>query len=180
MDARRVVTGHGANGEAVFVSDEVVAPVSLALLSGMDFHLLWGSDTTGHFPDDGSKPEARRYFPPVSGSRFVFFSIPTTGGPGLPPDLDIGAALEELDQKLPGLAEYTEPDNPGMHTTATIDYGVVLSGHATLELDDGATVTLHPGDTYVQNGTRHRWSNEGDVPAVIAVVLIGAKHETVT
>ena len=50
----------------------------------------------------------------------------------------------------------------------------------TLELDDGATVTLHPGDTYVQNGTRHRWSNEGDVPAVIAVVLIGAHHDTVT
>ena len=180
MDARRVVTGHGANGEAVFVSDEVVAPVSLALLSGMDFHLLWGSDTTGHFPDDGSKPEARRYFPPERGSRFVFFSIPPTGGSGLPPDLDIGAALEELEQKLPGLAEYTEPDNPGMHTTATIDYGVVLSGHATLELDDGATVTLHPGDTYVQNGTRHRWSNEGDEPAVITVVLIGAKHDTVT
>jgi mannose-6-phosphate isomerase-like protein (cupin superfamily) len=180
MGARRVVTGHGDNGEAVFVSDEIVDPISLALLSGMDFHLLWGSDTTSHFPDDGSKPEARRYFPPLEGSRFVFFSIPPTGGSGIPPDLDIGAALEELEQQLPGLAEYTEPENPGMHTTATIDYGVVLSGHATLELDDGAKVTLHPGDTYVQNGTRHRWSNEEDVPAVIAVVLIGAHHDTVT
>jgi mannose-6-phosphate isomerase-like protein (cupin superfamily) len=180
MGARRVVTGHGANGKAVFVSDEVVAPVSLALLPGMDFHLLWGSDTTGHFPDDGSHPDAGRYFPSVSGSRFVFFSIPPTGDAGIPPDTDIGAAIEELEQKLPGLAEYTEPDNPGMHTTATIDYGVVLSGHATLELDDGAMLTLHPGDTYVQNGTRHRWSNEGDVPAVIAVVLIGAHHDTVT
>ena len=66
-----------------------------------------------------------------------------------------------------------------MHTTATIDYGVVLSGHATLELDDGATVTLHPGYSYVQNGTRHKWSNFGAVPAVIAVVLIGAHHDTV-
>jgi mannose-6-phosphate isomerase-like protein (cupin superfamily) len=180
MGARRVVTGHDASGKAVFVSDDVVAPVSLALLPGMDFHLLWGSDATGHFPDDGSRPEARRYFPPVSGSRFVFFSIPPAGGAGIPPDTDIGAAIAELDQKLPGLAEYAEPDNPGMHTTATIDYGVVLSGHATLELDDGATVALHPGDTYVQNGTRHRWSNEGDVPAVIAVVLIGAHHDTVS
>jgi mannose-6-phosphate isomerase-like protein (cupin superfamily) len=180
MGARRVVTGHGAKGKAVFVSDEVVAPVSLALLPGMDFHLLWGSDTTAHFPDDGSKPDARRYFPPLSGSRFAFFSIPPTGGPGIPPDVDIGAAMQELEERLPGLAEYTEPDNPGMHTTATIDYGVVLSGHATLELDDGAMLTLHPGDTYVQNGTRHRWSNEGDVPAVIAVVLIGAHHQTVT
>ena len=46
-----------------------------------------------------------------------------------------------------------------------------------MELDDGATVTLSPGDTYVQNGTRHRWSNKGTVPAVIAVALIGAHHD---
>ncbi len=180
MGARRVVTGHGADGKAVFVSDEVVAPVSLALLPGMDFHLLWGSDTPGHFPDDGSRPDTGRYFPPLSGSRFVFFSIPPTEGPTIPSDLDLGAALEEFEQKLPGLVEYVEPDHPGMHTTATVDYGVVLSGHATLELDDGVSIQLHPGDTYVQNGTRHRWSNAGDVPAVIAVVLIGAHHDTVT
>ena len=48
-----------------------------------------------------------------------------------------------------------------------------------LELDDGATVTLGPGDTVVQNGTRHRWSNPGDVPAVIAVFLVGAHHDKV-
>jgi hypothetical protein len=32
MDARGVVTGHDAAGKAVFVSDESVAPVTLALL----------------------------------------------------------------------------------------------------------------------------------------------------
>ena len=66
-----------------------------------------------------------------------------------------------------------------MHTTATIDYGVVISGQATLELDDGAKVALDAGDTYIQNGTRHRWSNPGDVPAVLAVALIGANHPNV-
>ena len=66
-----------------------------------------------------------------------------------------------------------------MHTTATIDYGILLSGQAVLELDDGATVVLNPGDTYIQNGTRHRWSNTGDTPAVIAVTLIGAQHDKV-
>jgi quercetin dioxygenase-like cupin family protein len=66
-----------------------------------------------------------------------------------------------------------------MHTTATIDYGVVLSGEVILELDDGAKLTLRPGDTYIQNGTRHRWSNTGDVPAVLAVALIGAHHDKV-
>jgi quercetin dioxygenase-like cupin family protein len=67
-----------------------------------------------------------------------------------------------------------------MHTSATVDFGVVLSEQATLELDDGATVALNPGDTYIQNGTRHRWSNRGDVPAVLAVALIGADHANVS
>jgi quercetin dioxygenase-like cupin family protein len=66
-----------------------------------------------------------------------------------------------------------------MHTTATVDCGVVLSGEATLELDDGATIVLKPGDTYVQNGTRHRWSNSGSVPAVLAVSIVGAEHQNV-
>ena len=88
-------------------------------------------------------------------------------------------AFDELEQKLPGLAAHAERDHPGMHTTATIDYGIVLSGQATLELDDGAKVTLSAGDTYVQNGTRHRWSNPGDVPAVLALTLIGVNHRRV-
>jgi mannose-6-phosphate isomerase-like protein (cupin superfamily) len=180
MDARRVVTGHDADGKAVFVSDETVEPVTLALLPGSEFHLLWGADSTATFPDVGTKPVAHRYFPPIGGSRFGFFTIPPDGGAGAPADLDLGAALAEFEQKLPGMGEYLEPDNPGMHTTATIDYGVVLSGQATLELDDGAKVILGVGDTYVQNGTRHRWSNTGDVPAVLAVTLIGANHRTVS
>ena len=79
-----------------------------------------------------------------------------------------------MEEKLPGLLAYLEPDNPGMHTTDTIDFEVVLEGTVTLELDDGAIVTLQAGDTVVQNGTRHRWGNPGTEPAVLAVFLIGA------
>jgi mannose-6-phosphate isomerase-like protein (cupin superfamily) len=179
VDVRRVVTGHDAAGRAVFVSDEQVAPVAPALLPGSEFHRLWGGDEAPRFPDDGSMPEHRAYFPPVGGFRFGFFSIPPDGGAGAPADLDVEAALAELARELPGLAEHMEPDDPGMHTTATIDFEVVLEGEATLELDDGATVTLRPGDTVVQNGTRHRWSNRGDVPARLAVFICGAHHERV-
>jgi mannose-6-phosphate isomerase-like protein (cupin superfamily) len=179
MDARRVVTGHDADGKAVFVSDEQVEPVTLALLPGSEFHQLWGSDEAPTFPDDGSRPDAPRYFPPVGGVRFGFFTIPPDGGQGVPPDLDLAAALAEFDAKLPGMTEYLEPAEPGMHTTATIDFGVVLSGTATLELDDGAKVELRTRDTYVQNGTRHRWSNTGTIPAVLAVALVGAHHRNV-
>ncbi len=179
MDVRRVVTGHDENGRAVFVSDEQVAPVTLALLPGSEFHQIWGSDTTPSFPDDGSRPAAPQYFPSVGGFRFGFFTIPPDGGAGIPEGLDIAAALAEFAEKLPGLADHLEPADPGMHTTATIDYGIVLSGQATLELDDGAKQVLNPGDTYIQNGTRHRWSNTGDVPAVLAIAIVGAEHTEV-
>ena len=179
MDVRRVVTGHDADGKAVFVSDTTVQPVTLALLPGSEFHQLWGADTTVSFPDDGSRPDGPTYFPPVGGVRFGFFTIPPDGGVGAPADLDIEAALAEFAEKLPGLADHMEPADPGMHTTATVDFEVVVSGQATLELDDGAKVTLEVGDTCVQNGTRHRWSNAGSVPAVLAVVLIGTPNTKV-
>ena len=69
------------------------------------------------------------------------------------------------------MAEHLEPDNPGMHTTDTIDFGFVVSGEVVLELDDGAETVLRAGDTYIQNGTRHRWINRADVPARVCVVL---------
>lgn len=177
MDVRRVVTGHNADGKAVFVSDEAVAPVVPELLPGNEFHRLWGSDSTPHFPDDGTRPAASAYFPPVGGFRFGLFSIPPDGGAGAPADLDFEAAMAEFEEKLPGLAGHMEPEAPGMHTTATIDFEVVLSGTVDLELDDGAKVTLNVGDTVVQNGTRHRWSNPGTEPAVLAVFICGAEHD---
>ena len=174
---RRVVTGVDANGKSVFVSDEQVDATTLSLLPGSEFHKLWGADTVPAVPTDGQQPPHHTYFPPPGGFRFGFFTVPPEGGE-LPADLDITAALAEIDEKLPGMIAYTEPDNPGMHTTHTIDFEVMLSGQVVCELDDGATVTLNPGDTFVQNGTRHRWSNPGSEPAVLFVALIGAEHAT--
>ena len=85
--------------------------------------------------------------------------------------------LEEMEEKLPGMAGHMEPDSPGMHTTATVDYEFVVSGRALLELDDGATVEVGPGDTVIQNGTRHRWQNPFDEPCRMVVVLVGAQHD---
>jgi len=49
-----------------------------------------------------------------------------------------------------------------------------VSGRVILELDDGATVELGPGDTVIQNGTRHAWRNPYEEPCQIVVVLVGA------
>jgi len=175
---RRVVTGH-RDGKAVFVSDAAVEPLTMALLPGSSFHRLWGGDSAPTFPDDGAAPAQPMYFPPVGGYRFGLFSVPPSGG-GLPEGIDIAAALAEVETKLPGMMGHMEPEDPGMHTTDTIDFEVVLAGEVVLELDDGAEVTLRPGDTVVQNGTRHRWSNPGSEPAVLFVALIGAERGPLT
>jgi quercetin dioxygenase-like cupin family protein len=179
MDVRRVVTGHDAEGKAVFASDERVAPFVPAFSPLSSFHLLWGFDETPHFPDDGSRPATSTYFPTVGGFRFGFFTIPPDGDNEVPDGVDVGKALADMEAAMPGLLSHMEPGAPGMHTTATLDVEVVLSGTVVLELDDGAKVTLQPGDTVVQNGTRHRWSNPGAEPATLAVVLVGADHDQV-
>jgi hypothetical protein len=59
-----------------------------------------------------------------------------------------------------------------------VDYGLVLSGELSLELDDGAITDLHPGDVVVQRGTIHAWINRGTGTARMAFVLLDAKPAT--
>jgi hypothetical protein len=40
----------------------------------------------------------------------------------------------------------------------------------------GVIVTLHAGDVVVQNGTHHRWLDQGDTAARILAVTIGARN----
>lgn len=179
MKVRRVVTGHDADGKAVVASDSEVDGFRPAITPGSEFHILWGADQAPQFPDDGSMTPYPMYFPPVGGFRFGIFAVPPGHRQGTPPD-DLEAAAAEFEAQLPGLAAYMEPDAPGMHTTDTIDFEVILDGEVWLELDDGVEVHLRPGDTVVQNGTRHAWRNHGDTLCRIAVFLIGAHHADVT
>jgi len=61
-----------------------------------------------------------------------------------------------------------------MHTTASIDYVVVLRGEVSLLLDEGDEVRLAPFDAVVQRGTNHYWINRGDEPALLMGVLVDA------
>jgi hypothetical protein len=92
------------------------------------------------------------------------------------PDFDPVAAAAEYGARLPGLAERFEPEHPGMHTTDTIDYGILMNGEISLELDDRKVAALEPDDVVVQNGTRHAWRNHGNKAAKMIFVLIGANR----
>jgi mannose-6-phosphate isomerase-like protein (cupin superfamily) len=177
MAVRRVVTGVNGDGASVFVSDEQVEGVAPRLLPGFEFLTVWGQDETPAAPQDGTPPPRHGYFPPAGGYRVSTFTVPPDSTP--PPEgIDVEAELADFQAKLPGVMSHMEPDNPGMHTTTTIDVEYVISGRIVLELDDGKTVELGPGDTLVQNGTRHAWRNPFDEPATILVVLIGATGAT--
>ncbi len=174
MQIRRVVTGHDTSGRSVFVADAEVPAFEPAIMPGASFHRLWGFDDAPTFPGDGSQPSGTAYFPAPGGVRFGFFTLAPANSPGPDTSVDVAAGMAAFEAAMPGLLSHMEPDVPGMHTTDTVDFEVIITGTVVLELDDGASVTLHPGDTVVQNGTRHRWSNPGEVPALIAVFLTGA------
>jgi hypothetical protein len=157
MQVRQVVTGHDAKGRAVFVRDEHVAGMPIPGLGELAF--LWSADEPATYPNAGNNPAAPGIFPPIGGIRFIMtsYSPDSVVAPEATPEMHVQAG-----------------DEPGMHRTDTTDFGVLLSGNIVVELDDGAEVSLSPGDVVVQNGTRHRWRVVGDVPAIMAVCLIGA------
>jgi mannose-6-phosphate isomerase-like protein (cupin superfamily) len=178
MHVRRVVTGQTGAGKSVFVGDDQIPPITVRLLPGVEFHAVWGNDAPPSLPANGSRPEARTWFPAAGGFRFAFFTLPPEGATSATaPALE--ADLAEVAEKLPGLLEAVERDNPGMHTTDTIDFDYIVSGEVWLELDDGAQTHLEAGDCVIQNGTRHAWRNRGSEPCVIAVALIGAQRSPI-
>ncbi len=58
--------------------------------------------------------------------------------------------------------------HPYMQTTRTLDFCLILDGEVTLVLD-AQEVARRAGDTVVQRGTNHAWSNRSDRPCRIAI-----------
>ena len=58
--------------------------------------------------------------------------------------------------------------HPYMQRTSTLDFCLILEGEVTLVLDT-EEVALKAGDTVVQRGTNHAWSNRSDKACRIAI-----------
>jgi mannose-6-phosphate isomerase-like protein (cupin superfamily) len=69
----------------------------------------------------------------------------------------------------PGASTYSpRAPHPYMQKTQTLDFCLVLEGEITLVLDT-AEVHLKAGDTVVQRGTDHAWSNRSSSSCRIAI-----------
>ena len=170
--SRRVVTGHRADGKSIIASDEQVKGIDMPGSPGTNLNVMWGTDETLTYPDDGGEPRHHNWFPPVGGCRFVEFVMPPDSTP--PADADPAETAAEINRLFPGLLSTMLPDDPGMHRSATIDMLYVVSGRCVLELDDGSKTELGAGDTIVQSGTMHRWHNPWEEPCRIVGALVGA------
>lgn len=178
MVVRRVVTAKNTVGKSVFISDGVspkerVLKHTPGFVSSPIWQLHGAPKLEGHTGDP--MVEMTSLVPDAGGTTFLVITFPPDSV-FMAADFNPELSAVEHAEASPGIAEKFEPENPGMHTTPTVDFGTVIDGQIVLELDDGETVTLRKGDTVVQQATRHAWRNPFDEPATMSFVLVSAER----
>ena len=167
---RRLVTGHDENGKAICIMDGPATNVlERPSRPGVGLTNIWQTGAAPAQIDEAGDPVDGPFVlhPPDNGTVFRVIEF-------WPEDPEVMA-------KLDGAAAFSEMGaagnviegarHPFMHRTETVDYAVVLSGEITMLLDD-TEYLLKAGDTVVQRGSNHAWSNQSDDVCVMAFVLI--------
>jgi quercetin dioxygenase-like cupin family protein len=147
LNVRRVVTGLDAQGRSTVAIDDTACNKR----SGRPGHeslIVWTTDTTPANPMD--KRDAGNW---------------TVSTPPIP-----HGSIFRVTEYGPGVTSR-------MHGNETIDYTVIMSGEIDMLLEDGSEVRLHAGDVVVQRATKHDWVNRGNVPCIVAFILLDARKE---
>ncbi len=169
MSTRRIVTGIDSAGKSFFQEDGHT-PGYLDLGAFIDEEIWIDDPSNGHAEyADPALAEKFDLEPPSGGSRARIFTFMPDKGQAYDPEV-----IEQAAQRF-DTGHAMDPENPGMHTTATIDYGIVLSGNITLELDEGSR-ELSAGDIVVQRATAHAWRNYSEEPCTMLFVLISSPN----
>ncbi len=162
---RRIVTGHDRNGRSCVLYDgnaPNVNPQRNKPGSGMTEIWVYPScpvDLSGQ-RDDGDLPF--NFEPPPHGGHLRIVQSPARP-PGYDPAKDPAAEPTHPPKMRPGATATQDRGGANAfrsptHRSMTVDYGVVLEGERVLDLDD-AEIVMRPGDTVVQLGNWHAWSN---------------------
>jgi mannose-6-phosphate isomerase-like protein (cupin superfamily) len=164
--ARVVVTGLDANGRSAVLSDslgEVRFPAPVATST-----IMWETQAVPVVLGPDEDPSPDWYLPKVGGLRVFHVSFA--------PDSAIDTEGRHEHLGATGLTQ-TSDDRPlGFHTTPTVDVLTVVSGELYCLIDEGE-ILLRQGDTLVQRGTAHSWSNRTDQIVVAVATMISAVDE---
>ena len=173
MDARSVsrIVVFDQSEHSHIASDAVPAEVhSDPARSGFASARIWVTDRTPARLKGlrETLPMPHRLEPPPGGSvcRIVTFP-PDDTFRGRIGAAEVAAFFHAMG--APGASTYS-PDaaHPYMQRTRTLDFCLILDGEITLVLDT-QEVQLAAGDTVVQRGTNHAWSNRSSRPCTIAI-----------
>ena len=169
---RRIVTMDDKDGKSRAVADGPVADVQTdPVRPGYSSARVWATSATPASIRNVADtvhwlPQALE--PPAGGSvcRIVTFP-PDSSWRGKVGAGEVGAFFRSMGS--PAASAYsTRAPHPYMQKTATLDFCLVLEGEITLVLDQ-QEVRLAAGDTVVQRGTSHAWSNRSERPCVVAI-----------
>lgn len=171
---RRVVTGHDENGKAIIIEDRPAPNVfSPEGRPGVIVTNFWVTNSSPANLNDAADPTQGSVplTPPPNGAVFRVIEFPPEKD--WIGNIDRDAAKKSFESFGAGEAadKSDNPPHPLMHTTITIDYAIVLTGECHLVMDD-SEVLVKAGDTIIQRGTNHAWSNRSDKPCQIAFILI--------
>jgi hypothetical protein len=168
---RRIVTLDDANGKSTAVQDGPTPDVLFdPARPGFSSARIWVTDATpveiARVHDALSLPHG--ILPPPRGSlcRIVTFP-PDDSFRGKVGAAEVAAFFRAM--SAPEASTYSpQAPHPYMQKTRTLDFCLILEGEITLVLDT-EEVALKAGDTVVQRGTNHAWSNRLSRPCVVAI-----------
>lgn len=169
LQARRVVTGTDADGKSCFVSDENT-PDRFVGPGNTKCDIWRVSDIPVAYADGPGLEDGVITLPPPSGLvyRVVAFAPDS--------EWDQSLGYSDANGHLPGSVDPDDSNGvPGFHVTDTVDIVTVLSGEIVAIMETEETL-LKAGDTLVQRGTKHAWSNRTNEVVTVQSIMIAANR----
>jgi mannose-6-phosphate isomerase-like protein (cupin superfamily) len=169
---RRIVAGHNTDGRSFFEQDgPSPAQKTVAERPGYRVTNPWRTSPGLDARAPDSIANHQGVLPPAGGTVVRIIEWPAE-----PED---PAELRRLMDKTfaamyPDAHRDVKPgEHPGMHTTDTVDYAIVLEGEIVAIMEEDETV-MHQGDVLIQRGTSHAWANRSGKPVKVAFILVSA------
>lgn len=167
---RRIVTIDDKEGQSVAIADGSTPDIQTdPARPGFRSERIWTTASSpariGEF-SDAVLAYPRMLEPPRGGSAFRIVTIPPDTGTKADA-ADVAAYFRAAGSPAASTYAMGAP-HPYMQKTQTLDLCLILEGEITLVLDTGE-VKLKAGDTVVQRGTNHAWSNRSNRPCRIAI-----------